>query len=475
MDLLKQDSSPPPPIPIQSIPNVTVGNNRTTQTITINETGHIDTIAPSSNPSDALVRLALPSLAHPHIHLDKPYLLSHKDTCHLGPQTGTFEEALSLTAEAKPLYTFNALLARGAQLLAESSRAGVTHLRGFCEVDTSVDLKCIWAGIDLKRAWKDSLHVQIAAFAQDPLFSTKPNGTGLGKDGDAEEYRPDGNLNLELLEQSIRFDGVEVLATTPYVEASIDASKRNIDWAVRTAIERKLHLDFHLDYNLDIKKEPLIWYVLDRLRGHRWNEEQNGKTICLGHCTRLTLFSKQEWERLAREVVDLPVYFIGLPTSDLFMQGRPDKTESDLQTIVAAQNRPRATLHVPSMLQSGLKAAIGINNIGNAFTPFGSADPLDLIKWCTGIYQDGTPETAQLLYGCVSWRAKEAMGLSLSDCSSRGDSVLSKNEAADLIVFGDQDQRKKFIYQRHSLEEIVWNPPPETQRMVIYRGNHVVL
>lgn len=470
----KVDFEPPQPISIQSIPNVTTGSNQTAQSLIVNVKGQIDSIVPVSTSSTAYTRLVLPSLAHPHIHLDKPYLLSHKDTSHLRPQTGTFEEALTLTAEAKPLYTSAALLERGTQLLAESSRAGVTHLRGFCEVDTSVNSRCIQAGIELKKAWDKCLYVQIAAFAQDPLFSTKANGTGLKVNDKPEEYNVDGNQNLKLLEQAIGSDGVEVLATTPYVEASLDASKHNIDWAIRMAIKYNVHLDFHLDYNLDTKKVPLVWFVLDRLKKHHWNKKQkHGKTICLGHCTRLTLFSELEWERLARETSDLPVYFIALPTSDLFMQGRPDKSESALQTVVAAQNRPRSTLHVPSMIQLGLKVAIGINNIGNAFTPFGSADPLDVIKWCVGIYQDGTAETAQTLYSCVSWGAKEAMGLYSSDRPLGKDCVLRENEEANLIAFGNQDQNKRFIYQRHSLEEIVWNPPLETERMVIYKGSHV--
>ena len=473
----KANFHPSNPLPIRQLDNVIFETNSAPQSITITENGRIGATAISKDDSIKVSespRFVLPSLAHPHIHLDKPFLLSHEDTLHLKAQDCTFKEALDLTGKAKYLYTTAALLERGAQLLADSSRAGVTHLRGFCEVDTSVGLKCIEAGLKLKAAWRRCLHVQLAAFAQDPIFSVKTGETGADPDDD---YLLQGNQNLSLLQVALREKDIEVLATTPYVETSLAASKRNITWAINTAIEYDLHLDFHLDYNLDVRQEPLVWFVLEELRRQDWNGKQTGhKTVCLGHCTRLTLFSSNEWECLAKESAGLPVYFIGLPTSDLFMQGRPEACDSAAEIAAASHNRPRATLHVPSLLNLGLKAAVGINNIGNLFTPFGSADPLRLAEWGVGIYQEGSADTARILYECVSWRAKEAIGLG-NHKPTKGKSddpnTPGTGDEADLVVIGPQDSSKKFILHRKSIAEVVWNPPPEHERMVIYQGNHI--
>jgi len=43
-------------------------------------------------------RLVAPSLCHPHIHLDKCFLLSHPKYADLEIKKGDFEEALSLTS-----------------------------------------------------------------------------------------------------------------------------------------------------------------------------------------------------------------------------------------------------------------------------------------------------------------------------------------------------------------------------------------
>ena len=491
-----------PPIPVTAFDNVLLPSSSIPQTLQIASGGCIASISQSNIPPSVSsdVRspiLALPSLCHPHVHLDKPHLLTHSQTSHLSPKSGSFPEALSLTGEAKKDYTRSSLLERGKQLIADSVRAGVTHMRAFVEVDTTVDLLCVEVGLELKRAWAKHMEIQICAFAQDPIFT---NLSGGGN----KEYMEGGNPNLILLIQALGMEGVDVLGATPYVEATMEAQRRNIAWAVSTALEKNLHLDFHLDYNLDPNKEPMVWTVLEALCETKWNEkqtthEQGRKTVVLGHCTRLTLFSADEWTKLATIIHEneLPVYFVGSPTSDLFMQGRPDSLPSNSKTdlaaaahrMVAASNRPRCTLHIPSLWSDlGLKCALGINNVGNAFTPFGTADPLGLACWGVGIYQVGTVQGVRSLYAAVSWMAREAVGLGrggrVSD-KERDGNTLQVGDRADIVLFGEfsssgvfdsnvchsKDGKAKFQRVRRSVEEVVWDPGVE--RTVVFGGKVV--
>lgn len=49
-------------------------------------------------------------------------------------------------------------------------------------------------------------------------------------------------------------------------------------------------------------------------------------------------------------------------------------------------------------------AALGINNVGNAFTPHGSCDPLSLASFGVGLYQAATKkDMALLLVSTVDW------------------------------------------------------------------------
>ncbi|KAL1877644.1 hypothetical protein Plec18167_004608 [Paecilomyces lecythidis] len=419
--------------------------------------GIIESIIPYSPPTPhgevvaSSYPLVLPALTHPHIHLDKAFVHCAPEYADLLPSTGSFQEALSYTSQAKAKFTTPDLLRRGGWLVAESVASGVTAMRAFVEVDNAVQLTCLEAGIKLKETWKDSCYVQLVCFAQDPIFSG-----------------PHRDENRRLMETAIRKPEVEVIGTTPYVEATISDAKQNIEWAIDRAIELGKHLDFHLDYNLDGDKEALIWHVVSTIHAKGWTTKAPGKRVMLGHCTRLTLFSDEEWTRLASLIQDygLPISFVGLPTSDIYMASPPDVSASPPQV------KPRGTLHVPDMIRKyGLDAVIGVNNVGNAFTPWGGPDPLSLACLGVGIYQRGTQADAELLYECVSTRARAAIGL---DGPSSGLS-LQERQRADLLILYNVDETGLGISRaRHTVAEFVWDPPGRISRDVAYTGRLVI-
>ncbi|KAL4813241.1 hypothetical protein BDW67DRAFT_192954 [Aspergillus spinulosporus] len=424
----------------------------------INPNDSSNTSSPPSSP------LALPALVHPHIHLDKAYVHSTSFCTNLFPSTGSFQEALTLTSTAKASFTGPNLLQRGEWLLAESVASGVTAMRAFVEVDQVVQHACLDAGLALKQKWQEACEIQLVCFAQDPVISTTH-----------------GYENRRLIEDALQMHGprkLAVLGTTPYVESSIEASKHNIEWAVDTAMRYDRHLDFHLDYNLaplEDRPEPLVWHVLRTLRAKGWTARTTDKRVMLGHCTRLSLFTEEDWNRLAHEIHgnDLPVSFVGLPTSDFYMAAAPSNV---------SKSNPRGTLPIPSMIKNyGLDAVVGINNVGNAFTPWGSADPLSLACLGVGIYQAGTVSDAELLYECISTRARAAIGLSSSSVSRINsgpqptfDVSLKCGDPADLLLLYDVDDTGLLepgaTRARKTVAEVVWDPPARTSRAVVTKG-----
>ena len=384
----------------------------------------------------------LPSLCHPHIHLDKCFLLSDEKYSDLEIVKGDFAEALELTTKAKSRFEEDDLLRRGRWLIQESIAAGVTCMRAFVEVDDTVKLKCLEAGLKLKKEFEDRCEIQICAFAQEPLFS-----------GD---HRWD---NRTLFEQAAKRDGVDVIGTTPYVEDGEFETDGAIVWAIQLASRCGKHLDFHLDYNLDPAQMPMIWQAIDYIREGRWREKCRSKSVVFGHCTRLTLFQTEEWQRLREAIANQPMHFVGLPTSDLFMMGRPTAEE------VGGQ-RPRGTLQIAEMIQRyNLSAAIGVNNVGNAFTPNGSLDPLSVASLAVGLYQAGTKADAELLFQCVSSRAKEAIGF-------LGSSAIEEGGRADFVLLGSVQRDPEMVAsaprRRKTIQEILYDPPRE--RKTIFKG-----
>lgn len=393
---------------------------------------------------DARQSLIAPSLCHAHIHIDKCFLLSDPKFADLEIVKGDFAEAMEITAKAKARFDRDDLLRRGRWLVAESIAAGVTHLRAFVEVDHIVRMKCLDAAIELKKQFSAVCEVQVCAFAQEPIYS-----------------EPHGAANRELMEAAVFNEHVSVVGTTPYVESGEENTKRNIDWAIKMASSCRVHLDFHLDYNLDASQPTWTDFVAKHLepmnsfQRHRSPSKVN--TVVLSHCTRLTLYETSDWQALSQRVQHLELYFIGLPTSDLYMMGKPHNHER-------GGERLRGTLQIPQMIKKyGLQSAIAINNVGNAFTPYGHCDPLSIASMGVGLYHAGTKQDAQLLYECVSGRAKEAVGY-----TSRSFTI---GEPADFVLFeigGSESGLLSSQRGRKTLQEVLYDPPKE--RKTVFNG-----
>ncbi|CAG5140684.1 uncharacterized protein ALTATR162_LOCUS763 [Alternaria atra] len=384
----------------------------------------------NENTLDGGNRLIAPSLCHAHIHLDKCFLLQDPKFSDLQIESGDFKEAMDMTGEAKSRFEEDDLLRRGTRLIEESIQHGVTAMRAFVEVDGVVKMKCLDAGLKLKEIFKDRCDVQICAFAQLPLFS--------GQDG-GDEVR-------KLMTESASFETVDVLGSTPYVEDDEQKSMDNAKWITQLALKHQKHLDLHLDYFLEEDKRPLVWSTLDMIKELDWDRKGGSRQITLGHCTRLTRFRNDEWTHLRQEVGSLPISFVGLPTSDLFMMRTPENA--------------RGTLPVVELINEyGFNAAIAVNNVGNAFTPYGNCDPLTIASLGVGLYQAGTKKDAELLYETVSTRAKAAIG-----CDSTS-LALEPGQPADFVMF---DRMDSGWHCRKSVVEVVYDAGHT--RQTIFKG-----
>ncbi|KAL1883919.1 hypothetical protein Daus18300_000027 [Diaporthe australafricana] len=439
------------------------------------DNGRVVSRVPSQPAPPFPPSLLLPPLCHPHVHLDKAYILTcnrptsngQPDYSSLMPQSGDFKEALTNTSAAKAQYTPKDLYLRGSQLLADSYRHGVTSMRAFVEVDAVTEFKTIDAAVKLKQDFAHLIRVQICMFAQDPIFS--------GDSGDRNR-----SLLVEALDKYAA--DIEVLGTTSYVEADEGAAVKNIDFAIRTAVEKGLFLDFHLDYHLETPQHPapgsLLETLLNHLIEHKWTEKasKDRQAIAIGHCTRLSTMESSVTGTIVKLIKNnkLPVHFVGLPTSDLYMMGRPKAPETGAPS--QPHSRLRGTLQIPSMIKDwGLDGCLSVNNVGNAFTPSGDGDPLQLASWGVLLYQAGTAADAQLLYGCVSERARRAIGLGAEEeppqethySQDLGHDVpvpgLLVRNLSYVEIPGNSDDEHVQIRvparQRLSVKDVVWDPP----------------
>ncbi|KAG6850740.1 hypothetical protein H0H93_009363 [Arthromyces matolae] len=354
-----------------------------------------------------------------------------------------FNEALQVTGQAKAAFPLDIadLYTRGARLICESVQYGVTSMRAHVEVDKIVGFSCLDVAQALKKEFQNVCEVQIAGtvpvFAQEPLFD------------DPGDIHP--GQNFSMLIKALKRNGVDVIGSAPYIEATPEQSKMNIALIMEAAHEKQAHVDFHLDYNIDSSSEPLIYEVIKQARClGRWitARVQTTRRITIGHATRLQLFEDAEWQKLVEEIKDLPITFVGLPQSDLYMQGRED-FEKPL-------GPPRSTLRVPLLLNKyGIEVAMSVNNIQNAFTPQGSLDPLSLCSLGVTLFQTAAVADIETLVRSVSLTSKIAVG----GDGGRGKRLFpAPGDPADFVI----------LHGTSSIQSAVLHPPFD--RTTIYAG-----
>lgn len=231
---------------------------------------------------------------------------------------------------------------RGRRLVQASLQHGVLAMRAHVEVDPTVGHKCLEAGRRLRHDFASHCDIQLVAFAQDPIHYP-------------DDERKQEKM-LQLLIEACQAPDVEVVGSAPYVETSTAretasaskntmAQRENIRIIFDLADRFDKDVDFHLDYNLDPATEPLLWYVLEEAHRRTWSRH-----ICIGHATRMSLFGRTEWDRVETLCRGLQVAFVGLPPSDLYMQGRGTPYVC----------RSRATLPMLECVSRFLSTALGV-------------------------------------------------------------------------------------------------------------------
>lgn len=122
----------------------------------------------------------------------------------------------SSPGQAKARFELDDLTNRGRSLIEEGIEFGVTHMRAFVEVDQTVGMKCLDAGLAFKEKFKDKCNVQICDFTQDPIYSQDDGGKKM----------------VQLIKEAAARKDVDVIGSTPYVEKTGGNQHANIEWMI---------------------------------------------------------------------------------------------------------------------------------------------------------------------------------------------------------------------------------------------------
>lgn len=335
---------------------------------------------PARRRIDAAGRLVVPGFVDAHVHLDKAYLLPRTPS-----REGTLAEAIRVTAEAKRAFTVDDIRTRARRLLDRAVALGTTAMRGHVEVDPIVGLRGVEAVLPLRAEYADRLDLQLCAFAQEGILQ-------------APGTEP-------LLREALRA-GVDLVGGCPYNDTDGPA---HVDRVFALAREFGCAADFHADF----ADEPVhrhVEAIVDRTERHGWQGR-----VAVGHLTELGACDAVEQARVARRLYEAGVAVITLPATDLYLMGRAD-----------TRNVRRGLTPIKRLLAAGVTVAAATNNVQNAFTPAGNADPLLLTYLLVvGAHMGGAADMAAAL-GMVTTGPARILGR-----DARG---LAVGAPADLVV-----------------------------------------
>lgn len=321
---------------------------------------------------DAEGRVALPGFVEAHLHLDKALL--HR---RMPARFGTLDEAIRVTGILKSKQEKDDVLDRSRQVLDMAIKNGTVIIRAHPDVDPIQGLIGVETALQLKDEYRDLLDLQIVAFPQEGWLKT----SGV----------------QELMEQALDM-GADVVGGCPYNELSWDDTRGHIDKVFDLAQKHDLAVDMHVDFADDTTDKRFA--TTEYIARKTIQTGYQGR-VALGHVTSLASLKPDILKPIIDLLREADIHIVTLPATDTYLGGRRDEI-----------NPRRGLTPVRALHAGGVNVAYSSNNVRNAFTPFGKADPLQIGNLLAHLIQFGTPEHQADILKMSTGNAARAVGLS---------------------------------------------------------------
>jgi cytosine/creatinine deaminase len=218
---------------------------------------------------------------------------------------------------------------------------------------------------------------------------------------------------LELMEEALRL-GATVVGGCPYNEKNWEDAKAHVDIVFDLALRSGRDIDMHADF-ADDAGDPR--FSAAAYIAHKTIETGYQGRVTLGHVTSLASLEHESASEIIALLRHARVHIVTLPATDLYLGGRKEPT----------LNRRRALTPVRALRDAGVNVAFASNNIRNAFTPFGTADPLQIGLMLAHAAQLGSPDDQASVMHMCTYGAAAVMGIA-------EDYGLAVGRQADLLI-----------------------------------------
>ena len=296
------------------------------------DNGRFTRLEPIAGPAKA-VMLSLPH--DPHVHLDKTYT-AHR--CQ-ADKPGLFG-AIEAAERDKAVWTEADIRSRANRGLQEAFENGVAALRTHVDWGTP-KTPLAWDVLgEAVETWRGRMVLQRASLSTLDLLGDVDHGTKIAK--------------------TVAQSG-SVLGCFIYRNTDLDVKLERV---FALAIRFDLHLDFHVDEGLEPEARGFDTIVALTAK-HR----MRGRVLC-GHACSLAIRPEAEVSRVISAAAEAGVALTVMPSTNLYLQ--------DMSSGRTPRQRGLAPMH--ELRAAGVEVLLGTDNVRDAFYPFGTYDPLEVLR-----------------------------------------------------------------------------------------------
>ncbi len=301
-------------------------------------------------------RLLLPGLIESHCHIDKTLTANR-----VGNSAGTLLGAIENWIAFKPSISKNDYLERGKQALEMAISHGTTTLRTHVDVDSNGFL-ALETMLELKELLRDDITVQIVAL------------------GNPE-------LEFETMRDAMRL-GADVVGGCPAIRQN---PKLEVENALKIAAEFGKPVDLHVDEN-DFSNS--LEFLADEVLRLKFE-----LPVMAGHCCSLDFMNETDVARVIEKVARAGISIVSLPACNLNLQGR------------GVHPVPRGVTRVLELLNAGVNACVGSDNVQDPFHPIGNYSLLSAANLTTMACHMTHDLGIQQTFEMISSNPARALGL----------------------------------------------------------------
>ncbi|MFN2176014.1 MAG: amidohydrolase family protein [Anaerolineales bacterium] len=331
---------------------------------------------------DAQGSLVTEAFVNPHLHLCKVYTLPMMDELALQDyhtaDMGKAMTAIELAARVKESYDESWIIKNVRKAVALSAIFGGTHIRAFADVDSKARLIGARALIRAREEFKGIVDIQVVAFAQD----------GIVREPEA----------AELLRQAMQL-GADVVGGIPWIEYT-DA---DIAEHVKTCYDIAEEFDKPVSMLVDDAGDPGL-RSLELMTLETIKRGWHGRSLA-HHARAMAFYPKPYLQKIIALL-----------------------KQAQLGVVSDPHTGP---LHacVRELLEGGALVSLGMDDISDAYYPFGRNNMLEVAFLVSHLLWMTTRKDMETLYDLITTNAAQCIGLR--------DFSIKIGAPANIVVLGE--------------------------------------